>query len=189
MTVMYSEPPPTGGWTTDDLDSFPEDGVRRELIDGALHVPPSPTAPHQTLAALLTAALYRDCPDEYSVTQGVEIRVSNRRSFIPDVEVVTAEASRRRPSRFDPREVILAVEIVSPGSQAMDRVLKPALYAEAGIPYFWRIETEGGVSLHAYQLSASADLYVPAGDFDKVIDLDRPWSIRIPLAEITPRGI
>ena len=30
-------------WTTDDLDALPEDGVRRELIDGALFVSPSPT--------------------------------------------------------------------------------------------------------------------------------------------------
>jgi Uma2 family endonuclease len=30
----------------------------------------------------------------------------------------------------------LAIEIVSPTSQAMDRVTKPALYAKAGIPFF-----------------------------------------------------
>jgi hypothetical protein len=29
---------PADGWTTDGLDAMPEDGLRRELIDGVLHV-------------------------------------------------------------------------------------------------------------------------------------------------------
>src|SRR5919107_6082034 len=31
MTAALSDMPPGGGWTTDDLDDLPEDGVRREL--------------------------------------------------------------------------------------------------------------------------------------------------------------
>lgn len=34
----------------------------------------------------------------------------------------------------------LVVELVSPGNKAVDRKLKPVLYAEAAIPYFWRLE-------------------------------------------------
>ena len=49
--------PPPGGWTTDDLDALPEDGRRRELIDGVLIMAPSPTTDHQTMAWRLAAAL------------------------------------------------------------------------------------------------------------------------------------
>jgi Uma2 family endonuclease len=35
------------------------------------------------------------------------------------------------------------VEIVSPSSVTMDRVTKPAVYAEAGIPVYLRVELEG----------------------------------------------
>ncbi|MGH8906793.1 MAG: Uma2 family endonuclease [Egibacteraceae bacterium] len=35
------------GLTYDDLTAFPDDLLRRELIDGELVVSPSPTAPHQ----------------------------------------------------------------------------------------------------------------------------------------------
>jgi len=35
--------PPVDGWTTDDLDELPEDGHRRELIDGVLIMTPSPS--------------------------------------------------------------------------------------------------------------------------------------------------
>lgn len=32
------------------------------------------------------------------------------------------------------------VEIVSPGSEPQDRVIKPQLYADAGIAVYWRFE-------------------------------------------------
>ena len=55
---------------------------------------------------------------------------------------------------FDPSGVLLVVEAVSPSSVTMDRVTKPAIYAEQGIPYFWRIDAldEGAVRLEAYAL-------------------------------------
>lgn len=36
--------------------------------------------------------------------------------------------------------VVLAVEIVSGSTTYADRMVKPALYAEAGIPNYWRFE-------------------------------------------------
>jgi len=36
MTAALSDIPPPGGRTTDDLDALPEDGGRRELLDGML---------------------------------------------------------------------------------------------------------------------------------------------------------
>src|SRR5215471_2476245 len=127
--------PPADGWTTDDLDAMPDDGHRRELIDGVLYMPPTPHDSHQTMAGLLMARLYASCPAELHVTQAVEIRINRQRSLIPDVMVVDAAAARLNPARYTPADVVLAIEIVSPTSRAVDRVLKPALYAEAGIPY------------------------------------------------------
>ncbi|MEU4621756.1 hypothetical protein AB0G04_17500 [Actinoplanes sp. NPDC023801] len=49
MTAAMSVIPPADGWTVADLDALPEDGVRRELIDGVLHVSPSPSPAHQAL--------------------------------------------------------------------------------------------------------------------------------------------
>ncbi|MER5337648.1 Uma2 family endonuclease [Micromonospora sp. NPDC002717] len=78
-------------------------------------------------------ALEEDCPDDHDVTQGVEVRISRPRSFLPDVLVTTSAAARRQPSRYEPHEVVLTAEIVSPSTQSIDRVLKPALYAQAGM--------------------------------------------------------
>lgn len=140
--------PPPGGWTVDDLETFPPDGRRYELLDGVLIVSPSPSNAHQIIAGRLMAAL----------------------------------------ARFEPHEVVLAVEIMSGGSIATDRITKPALYAEAGIPYFWRIETEDGqVVVHTYKLDLGHELYRSVGEFTDLIDTPGPWPIKLPVGRITPR--
>jgi Uma2 family endonuclease len=187
MTAAMSGLPPADGWTTDDLDDLPEDGVRRELLDGVLHVSPSPTDIHQITAARLMVALEDSCPSTMQVTQAVEVRLSPRRSFIPDVLVATDDAARRRARYYGPHEVVLAVEIVSPTSQSMDRTLKPALYAKAGVPFYWRIETDGKISVHAYKIDPVHEVYVPFGEFTERIETEEPWPISIPVARLTPR--
>jgi Uma2 family endonuclease len=188
MTAALSDlHPPPGGWTTDDLDELPEDGHRYELIDGVLIVSPSPTSRHQTMVLRLGPALDASCPREWLVTQGVEVRISRFRSLTPDVLVVSAEAAAREPSRFQPHEVLLAIEIVSRNSKAMDRITKPALYAQAGIPYYWRVETEGGIVVHTHRIKPDIQVYVPTGEFDRMVDIDEPWLIQVPISQITPR--
>jgi len=188
MTAALSDlHPPPGGWSTDDLDELPEDGHRYELIDGVLIVSPSPTSRHQKLVSRIEAALEANCPPEWLVFQGVEVRISRFRSLIPDVLVVSAEAAAREPSKFRPHEVLLAVEIVSKNSKAMDRLTKPGLYAQAGIPFYWRVETERGIVVHTHRLKPDVQVYVPTGEFDRMVDIDEPWLIQVPISQITPR--
>lgn len=179
--------PPPGGWSVDDLDSLPEDGFRRELIDGVLHVSPTPTRTHQKVALYLGYELDAICPPEYDVTQSVEIRITPQNSLVPDVLVTTAEAAARNPSKYHPHEVVLAIEIVSPGSRATDRATKPHLYARAGIPYYWRIELEPTVEIHTYWLEPVERVYAPGDVFTEQISLDEPWRIELPVARLTPR--
>ncbi|WP_229074000.1 Uma2 family endonuclease [Actinoplanes sp. DH11] len=187
MTAAIEFFPRASGWTTDDLEDLPDDGLRRELLDGVLLVSPSPTDIHQIIAMRLGVALEETCPSDLQVTQGVEIRISPTRSFIPDVLVATDEAARRRGRYYTPKEVVLAVEIVSPTSLAMDRVMKPALYASAGIPYYWRIETTNGIAVHAQELDPALGVYRPVELFDARIRTLEPWPIDIPVKRLTPR--
>ncbi|SBT47959.1 Uma2 family endonuclease [Micromonospora auratinigra] len=187
--ALHDEFPPPGEWTTDDLDRLPDDGRRRpELLDGNLLMSPSPTRLHQSIAGRLMAALEETCPADLDVTQGVEVRISRRRSFIPDLLVAELDASVRNPSQYRANEVLLVVEIVSEGSRSIDRVLKPALYAEADIPYFWRIETEAGIVVHAHKLDPVKQVYVEQARMTDGILLPEPWEMDIPLARITPRS-
>jgi Uma2 family endonuclease len=158
------------------------------LIDGALHVAPSPSGVHQVITARLMVALEQTCPDHLFVTQANEVRLSPRQLFIPDGLVITFEAARRRDGSFTADEVVLAVEIVSPGSQSMDRVLKPALYAKAGIPHYWLIETDGGITVQTHRLDPATNVFEPSGAFTDVIRADEPWHIEIPIAGLRPRN-
>lgn len=188
MTAAMSDLPPAGGWTVDHLDALPDDGVRRELLDGVLLVSPSPTDIHGVLSGLIFYALHASCPPEYHVTQTVSIQINKRRSFIPDVLVPTDEAARRKSAKFTPREVVLAIEIVSPSTQSMDRITKPALYAAAGIPYYWRVETRNGeIEVHTGKIDRKSKVYRPFGTFSVEIDTPEPWPIKIPIAKLRPR--
>ncbi|MFG1997511.1 Uma2 family endonuclease [Actinoplanes sp. NPDC048988] len=172
--------PPEDGWTTDDLNAFPDDGVRRELLDGVLLVPPSRTDIHQIVAMRLMVALEGSCPIAYQVTQGMEVRIGRRCCFSPDVLVATDEAACRRPAFYEPQEIVLAAEIVSPASQSMDHITKKALYAASGIPHYWVIETDNGLVVHTHELDSRVRIYRPAITFDVEVDVPEPWPIRVP---------
>jgi Uma2 family endonuclease len=86
-------------------------------------------------------------------------------------------------------EVLLAVEIVSPTSVGMDRITKPAIYAGAGIPCYWRVETDGGIQVHTYRLDAVHEVYVETGRFTDVIEVAEPWKIEIPILRLTPKHL
>ena len=54
----------------------------------------------------------------------------------------------------DAADVALVAEIVSPSTRSQDRLLKPALYAAAGIPCYLRIEQQPELVVHVVALEA-----------------------------------
>jgi Uma2 family endonuclease len=60
-----------------------------------------------------------------------DVRLSNRR---PDVVVYRADTIGIAPTR--PEHVLLVVEVMSPGSETTDRLVKVEQYARAGIRFY-----------------------------------------------------
>lgn len=179
---------PEGGWTTGDLDRLPDDNRRRELHDGILLMPPPPRTTHQKLTARLMAVLDDMSPDGYAAVHGVEVRLTDRRTFVPDGVILHAANDEGHRHWYVPRKVVLAVEVVGEGTETLDRVLKPALYAQAGIPFYWRIETEGGaLEVVTYRIDAVNEVYTETGRWTKFVDTGEPFPINLPLSRITPR--
>jgi Uma2 family endonuclease len=77
--------------------------------------------------------------------------------------VVPAASFDRKACRVEPRFVMLAVEVVSPGSETDDRREKPFEYAEGEIPHYWRVELEPDLVIHTYRLDDSR--YRDTGSF------------------------
>jgi hypothetical protein len=66
-------------------------------------------------------------------------------------------------------------------------VLKPQLYAEAGVRYLWRIENhDNRPVIFAFALNLATRAYEPYGVFRDKIDTDQPFRIMLDLADITP---
>jgi Uma2 family endonuclease len=132
-----------GPWTIPDLMALPENGIRYEVVDGALIVNPPPSLTHQgasfQLHTLLRAAA-RAAGASVTMWEAVGLQLPGEQLLIPDLTVVSAEGTRGRSKLVDPSTAVLVAEVVSPGSTTRDRSEKPYLYAQAGIPNFWRVE-------------------------------------------------
>jgi len=182
MTEAHAITAPSGGWTVDDLDRWPESHVRYELTDGALTVSPSPSSLHQALALQLGVQLDALAPTHLAVTQAVDIRFARQLTRVPDLLVVESD----QPARhwFAPAEVLLAIEIESPGSHTEDRVTRPSIYARYGIPNFWRIELDP-LTVHVYRLGD--DKYREVATAADLLVRDEPFPIELVVAELLPR--
>jgi len=114
------------GWTVADLDRIPEDNHRYELIDGVVHVTPSPSDEHQEAGNVLWALLRAAVPSGLRVTTAVGVVIAPDTFLIPDVLVVHGDKPSKRGD-FPAEEVLLAVEVVSRSTGSMDRWHKPHL--------------------------------------------------------------
>ncbi|MFG1900562.1 Uma2 family endonuclease [Micromonospora carbonacea] len=198
---MSAEPIPTppGPWcpdpirqqradyTLEDLPHLPDDAPRVELVDGVLRVTPSPTLGHQDISLFLARWFLQHAPEHLRVTQAVGVALDAKNTRQPDVLLRRADVRADR-SLLQPEDVVLAVEVVSPGTRRIDRFAKPAEYAAAGIPFYWRVEQDP-VHVYAYRLSDRLSLggerqYELVADSAELIALAEPFEIKLPVAEL-----
>ncbi|MFJ8359279.1 Uma2 family endonuclease [Streptomyces sp. NPDC093984] len=181
--------PPVGGWTADDLDRLPNLPPHTELIDGSLVFVSPQTSFHMRTIRLLDIALLDRAPDEFEVYREFTVTLDRRNRLEPDVLVVRAGADTGpRDTRLLPKDVILAVEVVSEDSVERDREAKPRKYAAAGIRHFWRVEQNNGLPVvYVYELDPQTQAYVPTGIHHDKLRLTVPFPIDIDLTAINRR--
>lgn len=181
MSAMTTLPFSPDGWTVDDLDLLPDDPFHYELVDGALLVTPPPGPRHGRVAMRLAVRLVALVDnDEWDVLADIGTYFDRRNYRQPDVLVCRREAVEA--GRVHAPDVLLAVEVMSPSSVSTDRVAKPAQYAAAGIPHFWRIELAPAVLV---QHRLDGDVYGEVGRFDDEVVLDDPFALRFRLTDLT----
>jgi Uma2 family endonuclease len=128
-------------FTIADLDRFPNDGNRYELLGGLLLVTPMAGYRHQLVAARLSAVLWPYL-GEYGpaviMTPGA-IQIEDHTQLEPDLLVLPASD----PSVSTWRDVTawwLAIEVSGIASRVYDRDFKTAAYLEAGVREVWRAD-------------------------------------------------
>jgi Uma2 family endonuclease len=83
--------------------------------------------------------------------------------------------------------VVVAVEILSPGSVRTDTVVEPMEYADAGIPHFWLIDPAPPVTATVYRLIEGE--YEESLRAEKVLQVEEPCPLRIELDELLPASL
>ena len=130
-------------YTVADLEQFPDDGNRYELLDGMLIVTPSPRLRHQAIAsrigAYFVAALQRS-GDAMVFAPGA-ISSPPRTQLQPDVLVVPAHFTIAS-EWVDVTEHWLAVEVLSQSSRVYNREYKRDAYLELGVREVWLVDPQ-----------------------------------------------
>lgn len=183
----------SGPWTIADVEALPETGnhSRYEILSlGVLTVSPSPGTEHQRasrkFANLLEAAALAAGLD-VEILEAVNVEIPAGRLTEPDIAVVDGRIAETNPSRYLPSAIHLIVEIVSSGSKAVDRAIKPDLYAEAGIPVYWRLELEPRPCLFVYELREGRYLEPIPFAGGQHHQLSVPFAIEVDPAKLTRR--
>ena len=182
--VLLPTPPP-GGFTAGDLPRLIEAvDARFELLDGEVLMTAPATHWHGEVVHLLWFTLRQIVPRSMVIAteKGIDL---GRTVPEPDVLAVSRAAVKSDSLLFQPGDVHLAIEVVSPGTKTKDRTLRPAQYADAGIKCFWRVENEDdAIVVYSFELLPER-IYAPTGVFHSRIKLDRPFPIDIEIPEVT----
>jgi Uma2 family endonuclease len=175
---------PYGPYTIDDLDALPDEGVRRELVNGWIVGAPWPSTYHDHAEKVLERAL-----DDAAEAARADVYIKGPLDIdtgpairVPDIVVVEGEAARaaraRKARAYAGPDVLLVVEIVSPrsGSEQHDRVDKVFEYAGAGIPQYWLIDLEPEPTIVVRELGTDGRYHVVASvQAGSELKIDEPF--------------
>lgn len=131
--------------TAAQLEFFPVDGKRREVVEGLLYVSPAPTRIHQTLsfrlAHLLFEAINKSGAGE-AFSAPVDVRFSELDQVQPDLIAIRRERLGMYQGHVVNGAPDIVVEILSLSSRQYDEVEKMRLYAGAGVPEYWIVDPD-----------------------------------------------
>lgn len=145
-------------------------GHRYEISpEGALSVMQPPDSEHAAIASRLLVWLAMGGWPAEQVLQAAGVRIPGPNGDggrIPDLTVW----SRPQPRSvwLSISDLLLIVEIVSPGSEAMDEMIKRREYARAGVPRYWVVDRDAAQTVTMHRLDRT-------GDYEVTTKVPLPW--------------
>ncbi len=130
--------------TYEDLERFPEDGLRRELIGGELFVSPSPSLPHHDAVGNIYVILrqYAEFHGGRAFFAVVDVLLGPHDVVVPDAIYVAADRIGILHERAIEGVPTIVVEVLSPSNRHIDLGKKRALYARYEIPEYWIVDVK-----------------------------------------------
>lgn len=161
--MIEIKPPGKRLLTLVDFDALPEGPPDYEFEGGRLIDMPRPHARHQAILRELSAelTLYLRSHRTGICWPEIDVQLSRRRVYVPDLVFLSQDRLDRYSA--DRGRVIgapdLVVEIVSPASASRDRVAKFNAYCEAGVSWYWLIDSQS-LAIEEYRLMPEGYLAV-----------------------------
>lgn len=177
------------GMTADEYEALSVEESRRiEIVDGAIHVSPTPRRSHQTVARHLANALEKFAQHPFEVDTNADLRLRDVPLRVRRPDVVVYDAKAMGEDHLRPRHCLLVAEVMSAGSVATDQVYKPADYAAAGISHYWRVEdidaAQRTMTVHRYRLDPATRTYMLIGKDAGRLTVHEPVELSIELADL-----
>ncbi|MES2176602.1 MAG: Uma2 family endonuclease [Gemmatimonadota bacterium] len=144
-------PAATRKWTAEEVRNLSSDSrrwPRYELIDGELLVTPAPRNVHQFVITQLLRLLAEYVDDQrlgLALTAPADLELELGTVTQPDIFVVPYGSLRDGKPWHDWSQVarlLLAVEVISPGSVRHDRVTKRKYFQRVGVPDYWVVDAD-----------------------------------------------
>lgn len=127
------------------IAEHPDPTPRFELVNGELLVSPSPSRWHQRivleLAILLRAYVEKHSLGEVLISPS-DTHLDDETILQPDIYVDPAVEGKRPPLTALVTRLLLAVEVLSPGSARYDRVEKRYEYQRTQVPEYWIVDPD-----------------------------------------------
>jgi Uma2 family endonuclease len=173
-----------GEWTVDDLETLPDDNLRYELLDGTLIVSPAPVPRHQRALLRLAILLTNSCPADHEVfVAPLDWQPDRRTSLEPDLLIVRKDRIGEKNITQTPAIVI---EVLSPGTARIDKMLKFSRYQEGGIDQYWIMDPRVP-SIEVYQLADGAYQLLAQGSGTDAVPVAGPLTVTVvPLDLVEP---
>lgn len=171
-----------------------DDRYRSELQEGNLVVSPSPTPDHMIAMARLLVALDAQLPPGMLVIPDVDVDLElaprGKPGFVrrPDLVIVSDSAAgrvRREGGILRAGDVLVIIEIVSPGSYRTDHVIKRGEYADAGIPHYWIVDLDDPVTLIDCHLAGEFGYQDPGSVSDRFVTTE-PFPVSLAVNSLRP---
>lgn len=130
--------------TVEQLEHFPNDGKRREVIGGQLYVSTALSIHHQRIVQRLVVATDRYLQNNPvgEILAGIGVVFSPRDGVIPDVVFVSEERSYMLEHKRLHDAPDWAIEVLSPGNAEYDLETKRELYQQQGVRLYWIVDPE-----------------------------------------------
>ena len=156
-------------WTAEMVRAIPDDRNQYQVVDGELFVTPPPSWRHGDvvleLSLVLSHYLKKNPVGHLKVApQGVEL--DYRTLVEPDMFVVPMVDGKRPRKWEDVRELLLAIEVLSPSTAGLDRRVKRVRYQREGVPEYWIVDIDARL----------VERWSPSDDRPEIISQEIEWN-------------